>query len=272
KRERDSGRLPSTLPSETRARFPSRFRATLLPAAAAAAVIASVVAVWFYLRRPATLTDKDTIVLADFVNRTGDPLFDETLRQGLSVQLGQSPFLSIVPDDRIRRALQLMGRPPKTPLTDDVARDICVRTGSAAVVGGSIANLGTQYVLGLRAQNCTTGDLLDQAQLQATRKEDVLNVLSQLATQFRTRVGESLATVRQHSTPLEESSTPSLDALKAYSAAYVALGTPTAIPLLKRAVELDPDFAIAHSLLALIYSTAGQTVLGEESIRRAYEL
>ena len=156
-------------------------------------------------------------------------MFDETLRQGLAVQLGQSPFLSIVPDDRIRRALQLMGQPPTAPLTDDVARDVCVRTGSTAVVGGSIASLGTQYVLGLRAQNCATGDLLDQEQLQAARKEDVLNVLSQLATRFRTRVGESLATVRQHSTPLEESSTASLDALKAYTAAYRAIGTPTAI-------------------------------------------
>jgi serine/threonine protein kinase/tetratricopeptide (TPR) repeat protein len=273
RRDRDSGRLPLTRQSETRGRFPSRLRSTLLWAAVAVTVITSVViAVRFYLRRPATLTDKDTIVLADFTNRTGDTLFDETLRQGLAVQLGQSPFLSIVPDDRIRRALQLMGRPPTAPLTDDLARDICVRTGSTAVVGGSIANLGTQYVLGLRAQNCTTGDLLDQAQLQATRKEDVLNVISQLATQFRTRVGESLAMVRQHSTPLEESATASLDALKAYSAAYRAIGSPTSIPLLKRAVELDPAFAIAHSLLALIYSGSGQTVLGEESIRKAYEL
>ena len=203
------------------------------------------------LRRPPTLTDKDTIVLADFTNRTGDPLFDGTLRQGLAVELGQSPFLSIVSDDRIRRVLQLMGQPPTAPLTDDVARDICVRTGSTAVVGGSIANLGTQYVVGLRAHNCTTGDLLDQTQLQAARKEDVLNVLSQLATRFRTRVGESLATVRQHSTPLEESSTASIDALKAYSAAYRAFGTPTAVSQLKRAVAIDPGFAIAHSQLGL---------------------
>ena len=225
-----------------------------------------------YSRRPAKLTDKDMIVLADFTNRTGDAVFDETLRQGLAVQLGQSPFLSIVPDDRIRRALQLMGRPPTDPLTDDVARDLCVRTGGTAVVGGSIANLGTEYILGLRAQNCATGDLLDQEQLQAARKEDVLNVLSQLATEFRTHVGESLATVRQHSTPLEESSTASLEALKAFSAAYRAVGAPTAMPLLKRAVEIDPGFAIAHSQLGLTYSTRGETVLGEASTRKAYEL
>src|SRR4029079_19189420 len=215
-------------------------------------LIAAAVAGWFYLRRPSPLTDKDTIVLADFINTTGDPVFDQTLRQGLTVQLGQSPFLSIVPDDRVRRALLLMGQPPTAPLTDDVARDICVRTGSTAMVGGSIASLGTQYVLALRAQNCATGDLLDQQQLQAARKEEVLNVLSQLAKQFRTRVGESLATVRQHSTPLEESSTTSLEALKAYSASSRAIGTPAAIPLLKRAVEIDPGFAMAHSQLGLL--------------------
>jgi len=240
--------------------------------AAATAVLTVLAGGYVFYPRSAQLTDRDTIVLADFVNRTGDPVFDETLRQGLAVQLGQSPFLSIVPDDRIRRALQLMGQPATAPLIDEVARDVCVRAGSTAVVDGSIASLGTQYVLALRAQNCATGDLLDQQQLQATRKEDVLNVLSQLATQFRTRVGESLATVQQHSTPLEESATASLDALKAYSAAYRAIGTPTAIPLLKRAVELDPGFAIAHSLLGLIYSGVGETILGEESTRKAYDL
>jgi tetratricopeptide (TPR) repeat protein len=165
-----------------------------------------------------------------------------------------------------------MGQPSTAPLTDDVAREICVRTGSTAVVGGSIASLGTQYILGLRAQNCATGDLLDEEQLQAARKEDVVNVLSQLAMQFRARVGESPATVRQHSTPLEESSTASLDALKAYSAAHRAIGAPTAIPLLKRAIEIDPGFAIAHSQLGLLYSTRGETVLSEESTRKAYDL
>jgi serine/threonine protein kinase len=271
KRDRESGRLPSSPQADTRASLPSR-RRSRLGLSAAVILIAAAVAGWFYLRRPPTLTDKDTIVLADFINTTGDPVFDQTLRQGLTVQLGQSPFLSIVPDDRIRRALQLMGQPPTAPLTDDVARDICVRTGSTAVVGGSIASLGTQYVLGLRAQNCATGDLLDQQQVQAGRKEDVLDVLSQLATQFRTHVGESLATIRQHSTPLEESSTASLDALKAYSASYRAIGAPAAIPLLKRAVEIDPGFAIAHSQLGLAYSGRGETVLGEESTRKAYQL
>jgi tetratricopeptide (TPR) repeat protein len=273
KRDRESGRLPSSLQAHARAALPSR-RRWAVGLSAAVIVLTSAVAGWllFYPRRPPTLTDKDTIVLADFVNRTGDPVFDETLRQGLAVQLGQSPFLSIVPDDRTRRTLQLMGQSPTAPLTEDVARDLCVRTGSTAVVGGSIASLGTQYVLGLRAHNCVTGDLLDQQQMQAAKKEDVLNVLSQLATQFRTRVGESLATVQEHSTPLEESSTASLDALKAYSAAIRALGAPTALSLLKRAVEIDPGFAIAHSQLGLTYSGRGETVLGEASSRRAFEL
>ena len=224
KRDSEAERIDTGASAPAATRAPRRI---LMPLAAAVTIAAVGVGAYYYRHRAPTLTDKDTIILADFINRTGDPVFDETLRQGLAVQLGQSPFLSIVPDDRIRRALQLMGQPPAESLTDDVARDVCVRTGSTAVVGGSIANLGTRYVLGLRAQNCATGDLLDQEQLQAERKEDVLNVLSQLATQFRTRVGESLATVRRHSTPLEESSTASLDALKAYSAAYRAIGAPT---------------------------------------------
>src|SRR4029077_7278686 len=188
------------------------------------------------------LTDKDVLVLADFMNTTGDPVFDETLRQGLAVQRGQSPFLSVAPDDRIRRALTQMGQAPTARLTDELARDICVRTGSTAVVNGSIASLGSEYVLGLRPENCTTGDLIDQEQLQAARKEDVLNVLSQLATKFRTRVGESLATIQQHSTSLEESTTTSLDALKAYTVAIREPNLRTAVPLLKRAIDIDPNF------------------------------
>jgi serine/threonine protein kinase/Tfp pilus assembly protein PilF len=271
KRDRESGRLPSTLQVDARTGRPFGRRSTLL-LSAAVIVTASAAAGWFYLRRAPTLTNKDTIILGDFVNRTGDPVFDQTLRQGLAVQLGQSPFLSVVPDDRIRRALHLMGQPATAPLTDEMARDVCARTGSTAVVGGSIASLGTQYVLSLRAQNCATGDVIDQEQLQAARKEDVLNALSELATQFRSRVGESLATVRQHSTPLEESTTVSIEALKAFTAAYRALGTPAAVPLLKRAVEIDPNFAMAHSQLGIAYSNRGEILLGEESTRRAYEL
>ncbi len=189
-----------------------------LIAPAAAAVLALIAAAYFYFQRTPKLTDKDTLVLADFVNQTGDPVFDGTLRQGLAVQLEQSPFLSLVSDERIQKALGLMGQPAGARLTPELAKEICERTSSAAVLDGSIQSLGSQYVLGLRAKNCRTGDVLAEEQVQAARKEDVLNALSQIASKFRTRVGESLATVEKHSTPLAEATTSSLEALKAYSA------------------------------------------------------
>src|SRR6266704_6662235 len=174
-------------------------------------VIGRAVAGRFYFSRKAhALTDKDTIVLADFMNTTGDPVFDGTLRQGLAVQLGQSPLLSLTSDEHIKKALRLMGQPTDARLTPELAREICERTGSAAVLEGSIASLGSQYVLGLRAKNCRTGDVLDEEQAQARRKEDVLIALSQIASKFRTRVGESLATIEKHETPLAEATTTSL--------------------------------------------------------------
>ncbi len=271
KRDSEAGRVaaPTSAPSP-----PTRAMRPIVKALSAAVAVAAVGAgaYYFYARQSRKLTDKDTIVLADFTNSTGDPVFDETLRQGLAVQLEQSPFLSIVADERIRRALPLMGQPADARLTIDIAREVCVRTGSTAVVTGSIATLGNEYVLGLRAENCATGDLLDREQLQAARKEDVLKVLSQLATKLRTRVGESLATVQKHSTPLEESTTASLEALKAYSAATQAPNALKDIPLLKRAVEIDPGFAIAHALMGLLYSGLGETLLGEESVSKAYQL
>ncbi len=183
-------------------------------------LVLSGVAVWSLARDSAVrpkLTDKDTIVLADFDNKTGDPVFDDTLRQGLSVELQQSPFLSLISDRQVQQTLALMGQPKDARLTSEVAQQICERTASAAVLEGSIASLGSQYVLGLRARNCNTGNILDQEQVQAARREDVLNSLSQIARKFRTRLGESLATVEKHSTPLAEATTSSLEALKAYS-------------------------------------------------------
>ena len=159
--------------------------------AAAAAVSALALAGYLYFHRAPKLTDKDTIVLADFANTTGDPVFDGTLRQGLAVQLEQSPFLSLISDDRIQQMLRLMAKPSDARLTPEVAREICERTASAVVLDGSIVNLGTQYVLTLRAKDCHSGDLLDEEQVQAARKEDVLNALSQIANRFRTRAGES---------------------------------------------------------------------------------
>ena len=157
-----------------------------------------------------------------------------------------------------------MGRPPEAQLTPERAREVCERTGSAAVLEGSIASLGSQYVLGLRAKNCRTGGVLDEEQVQATRKEDVLNSLSQIASKFRTRVGESLATIEKHDIPLEEATTPSIEALKAYSASRkvaFSTGYATAVPLLKRAVEIDPKFAMAYALLGRMYGDIGESVL-----------
>jgi eukaryotic-like serine/threonine-protein kinase len=245
-------------------------------AVAAAAVLAlSAAAAYLFLSPAPKLTDRDTIVLADFTNTTGDPVFEDTLRQGLAVQLQQSPFLSLISDARIRKTMALMDQPPDARLTRDMAQSVCVRTGSAAVLEGSIAPLGTQYVLGLRATNCTTGDILADEQTQAGRKEDVLGALSQIASRLRTRLGESLATIEKHSTPLEEATTPSLEALKAYSAAWnatISEGWVRGHPLFERAVAIDPDFAIAHAQIGFGYSVMGESALARPSLLKAYQL
>jgi tetratricopeptide (TPR) repeat protein len=243
--------------------------------AASAAVLACLVAGYFYFHRAPKLTDKDTIVLADFRNTTGDAVFDGTLRQGLAVQLEQSPFLSLVSEERIQKTLGMMGQAGEARLTPGIAREICERTGSAAVLEGSIARLGSQYVLGLRARNCRTGDVLDDEQAQAARKEDVLNVLGQIASKFRARVGESLATVRSHDTPLVEATTPSLEAWKAFSAAkklHTSSGGAAALPLFQRAVEIDPKFALAQAFLGGAYGELGESDLAAEITGKAYGL
>jgi eukaryotic-like serine/threonine-protein kinase len=244
-------------------------------AAGATAILLLSAAAYFFLHRPSKLTAKDTIVLGEFENKTGDPVFDQTLRQGLAVQLEQSPFLRLASDESIKRALHLMNRPAETPLTPEIAREICERTSGAAVLEGSIASLGSQYVLWLRARNCHTGDALAQEQARAGSKEEVLNALSRMALQIRTRLGESLATIQEHSTPLEQATTSSLEALKAYSAAkiaYYAHGGSAAIPHLQHAIAIDPQFAMAHADLGWRSWDTGQTDLGAEEVRIAYRL
>lgn len=246
-----------------------------LAVAACFGTIAIAVGAFFYFHRNRPLTEKDTIVLADFTNTTGESVFDGTLRQGLAVQLEQSPFLSLVSDERIQKTLPLMRQAADTRLTPELARGICERTGSAAVLEGSIARLGTQYVLGLRAKNCRTGEVLDEQQVQPARKEDVLNALTEIASKFRTRVGESLTTVEKHSTPLAEATTPSLEALKAYSAAWkvsFSTGSAAAVPLLQRAIQIDPNFAMAHAFLGATYAWLWETTLAAESTTKAYQL
>jgi serine/threonine protein kinase/predicted Zn-dependent protease len=245
--------------------------------AAAAALILAAGGFFFWRQhgQARLLTDKDTIVLADFVNTTGDAVFDGTLRQGLAIQLGQSPFLSLISDQRIQKALVLMGQKADARLTPELGRDICERTASAAVLDGSITSLGSQYVLGLRAKDCHTGEVLDEEQAQAARKEDVLNALSQIASKFRTRIGESLAMVKQHNTPLAEATTPSLEALKAYTAGWKAIaatGSAEAVPLFKRATEIDPKFAMAYAALGRMYGDIADDALSRQNIGKAYEL
>src|SRR5580693_5564317 len=234
-------------------------------AGATIVVIGLAVGGWlFFSRKARALTDKDTIVLADFTNSTGDSVFDGTLRQGLSVQLEQSPFLSLVPEDRVQQTLRMMSQPADARLTPQLAREVCQRTASAAVLQGSIAALGNQYVLGLRAENCRTGEVLDDEMVQAAKKEDVLNALSQMASKFRTRVGESLATVQQHDVPLEEATTSSLEALQAYSMGWktnLTAGVDAGLPFFKRAVEIDPKFAMGYATLALYYGASGESNL-----------
>ena len=221
------------------------------------------------------LTDKSTIVLADFDNKTGDPVFDDTLRQGLSVELQQSPFLELISDQQVQQTLALMARPKDARLTPEIAREICERTGSTAILEGSITSLGSEYVLGLRAKTCNTGNILDQEQAQAGRREDVLNTLSQITRKFRTRVGESLATVEKHSAPLWEATTTSLEALKAYSASMKVLlssGSVASIPYFRRTVEIDPNFAMAYAHLGLNYTAIGESALARESATKAWQL
>ena len=254
---------------------PGRLRARWLSIGAAAVVVIAVVAGVIYNRRPAPLTDKDTIVLGEFTNRTGDPVFNDTLRQGLAAQLQQSPFLSLVSDDRIGRTLAMMQQPPDARLTPEIALGVCVRTASAAVLDGSIASLNSQYILALRAKNCATGDILADEQAQVARKEDVLGSLSQMATQVRQRLGESVVTIEKYSRPLQEATTASLDAWKAFTTAtqvFASSGRARAVPLFERAIAIDPDFAAAHARLGIYYSNVGESAKSRQSTTKAYQL
>jgi eukaryotic-like serine/threonine-protein kinase len=237
--------------------------------------VALAVGGYFYLHRPPKLSEKDTIVLADFTNTTGDAVFDDALKTALTVSLRQSPFLNVLGENKVAAILQLMARPTNTPLTSDVAREVCQRADSNAYIAGSIASLGNQYVLGLKAVNCQSGELLAQEQVVAAAKERVLNSLGETAAKLRTELGESLATVERHSTPLAEATTPSLEALKAYSTANkvnLSSGPVASLPFLRRAVEIDPKFAMAYAYLALSYSTMGESELAAESATKAWQL
>jgi serine/threonine protein kinase len=222
------------------------------------------------------LTEKDSVVLADFTNATADPVFDGALRQGLSSQLEQSPFLNLLSDERIAQMLALMSQPKDARLTQDLARQVCQRTATAATIEGSISNLGSQYVVGLKAVDCRNGDLLASEQSTASRKEQVLKALAEVATKMREKLGESLVSVQKYDAPPENVTTPSLEALQAYSLGYkeqiVKDDYAAAIPLFERAVSLDPGFAMAYARLGSSYGNLGETARSAENARQAYEL
>jgi serine/threonine protein kinase len=229
----------------------------------------------FFSRKAQPLTDKDTIVLADFYNRTSDAVFDDALKTALSVSLRQSPYLNVLSDNEAVKTLQMMTRPADSKLTPEVTRELCQRTGSKAYIEGSIAKLGTEYVLGLKAVNCQSGDTLGQEQVTATAEEKVLDALGEATSKLRGELGESLRSVQKFDVPLEQATTPSLDALKAYSTGMRTLyqrGDLPAIPFFQHAVELDPNFAMAYSALGVSYGNIGKAEVGDGYNRKAFEL
>lgn len=220
------------------------------------------------------LGDKDTIVLADFDNRTGDPVFDGTLRQGLSVQLEQSPFLSMISDERVQQTLRMMEQKPDARLTPQISREVCARTSSAADLEGSIAQIGTQYLITLKAVNCSSGDTLASTEAQASDKNHVLEALSTVASSMRNKLGESLSTVQKFNTPLEQGTTSSLEALRAYSSGYKlesTTGDAAAMSFYQHAVELDPNFALPYARLGIAYNDIGESATAAIYTRKAYE-
>ena len=258
------------------AREPARPR-WMAATGAAILVIGLAVAGWlFFSRKVHALTDKDTIVIADFINTTGDTVFDGALRQGLSVQLEQSPFLSVISDEKIQQTLQMMGQKPDAKLTSEIARELCQRTEGTALLDGSIASLGSQYVLGLKAVNCRSGDFLAQQQVTADGKEQVLKALGGAATKLREKLGESLSTVLKFDIPLEQATTTSLEALQAYSlglrTSQRMVDPDAAAPFFQHAINLDPNFAMAHAMLFVTYAQRRDDERGFGEIQKAFEL
>ena len=246
---------------------------------AAVVVVVLLVAAVYYLRtrlaaKTTPLTEKDTIVLADFDNTTGDPVFDGALKQALAVELGQSPFLNVLSDRKVSETLQMMGRPASQRITADVGRELCLRTGSKAVLGGTVSSLGSHYLIDLSAVACSTGDTLVKEQGEATSKEDVLKTLSRASSSLRTKLGESLPSVQKFDVPVE-ATTSSLEALKNYSMGITIMrekGDAPSIPFFKRAIELDPNFPIAYSALSVSCGNLNQRSLALEYATKAYQL
>src|ERR1700683_61627 len=245
----------------------------LVPAAVILAT-AAIVGVFYFRSRQSThrLTEKDTIVLADFDNSTGDAVFDDTLKTSLTVSVRQSPFLNVLSDGEVAKTLQQMTRPTDTKLTPELAREVCQRAGSRAYLVGSIGNLGSEYVLGLKAVNCQSGDTLEQEQVTAASKEKVLDALGDAASKLRGELGESLTTVKKFDLPLAEATTSSLDALKAYTLGWSAGNVVAALTFHQRAIEIDPNFAMGYRAVGNDYFSLGQTERSDEYYTKAFEL
>ncbi len=252
-------------------------RTVFLPLAVVAIVALVIVGVYWRSRKPprVALSEKDSVVVIEFANATGDPVFDETLKQALGVQLEQSPFLNVLSERKVAQTLRLMGRPPETRLTADIGRELCLRASSKAMLTGSIANLGTQYVIGLNAVNCSTGDFIAQEQVQAGSKEEVLRALDKAAVDLRRKLGESVSSIQKFDLPVEQVTTPSLEALRTYTIAIRTQrqkGDSEAIPLFQRAIEIEPNFAMAYTGLSVAYRNLGQANLAAENAKTAYYL
>jgi tetratricopeptide (TPR) repeat protein len=240
-----------------------------------AALVAAVTAAYVYSSRPRAFSERDWVVIADFANRTGNAMFDDTLKEVLDVELRQTPFLSVLSDQRVEGTLRLMGRARGEKLTPDVARDLCQRTGSKAMIAGSISQLGRSYVISLDATNCRTGDTIDKRQVQAGSQEQVLTALASVAGQLRRGLGESLASIEKYDAPIQNATTRSLDALKSYSLGMVTRrrqGNAPAIPFFRKAIDQDPGFALAHAGLSTVLNNLGETQPAIDEIRKAYEL
>jgi eukaryotic-like serine/threonine-protein kinase len=267
-----AARLSATTGARAMVR-PGQLWKVFLSAALALTVLAA--GSYLYFHRTTKLTGEDMLVLADFANATGDPVFDDTLKQAISVQLAQSPFLNVLSNARTRATLKLMAKAPDSRLAPDVASDLCQRAGGKAYISGSIASLGSQYVIGLQAINCKTGDPLAQEQVTAENKEHILKALDEAATKLREKLGESLSTVEKFDAPLDQATTPSLEALKALSGGVKTLqekGSAAAIPFFKHAIELDPNFAAAYQALGISYSNLREPGLATENLQKAYDL
>ncbi len=283
KRDTDSGHHAKTTSSTERIavappapRQPAGSRKMWASGAALLILAAAVGLTLFYRSRQAQrLTEKDTIVLADFANSTGDPVFDDTLKTGLAVALNQSPFLNVLSDSKVAATLKMMVRPAGTRLTPEVAREVCQRSASKAYIQGSIASLGSEYVVGLKAVNCQSGDTLAEEQVTAPGKEKVLNALGDAAAQLRGKLGESLASVQKFDVPLAEATTPSLEALQALTLGRSTAGKKGAaasLPYYERSIQLDPQFAMGYRALGVDYSNLGEVGRGSEYFAKAFEL